>query len=136
MNILITPPEELYKEATEIQEYLDITMSEDGDEAAEMGNSLIVYVGRTAKMLADAKYHLNEKKQSGIMKTLEETAKKVPNATNTAVNELIKSVCRDEQYLVDWLDRLNAASTHKVEWCRTLISKAKAELSLRAMNKN
>ena len=37
---------------------------------------------------------------------------------------------KEEQYLVDWCERINRTATHQLEWCRTLIAKARAEMAL------
>ena len=126
----ITPISDLFTEAERIQKVLEVTISEDGTEATFHGNEIAVYMARTGKMLADAKYHLNQKKQSDIIGTLRTVAKETPNASAKVVNALVDSACKEEQYLVDWIGRLNAASTHKLEWCRTVISKAKEEMRL------
>jgi len=129
----ITPLQDLFKEAENIQKVLEITISEDGTEATYHGNEIAVYMARTGKMLADAKYHLNQKKQSEIIESLRKIAKDTPHATAKAVNALVDSACKEEQYLVDWIGRINAAATHKLEWCRTVISKAKEEMRLAGM---
>ena len=136
MNLIISTLDNLNEEATQIQSDLDVTQSEDANEAQERGNMLAAYISRTGKMLADAKYHLNAKKKSDIMETLVDVAKRTPNASSTVVNELIKSLCKEEQYLVDWIERLNKTSTHQLEWCRTVISKAKAEMAIGSFNKS
>jgi len=124
----ITPFEELLREAERIQQAVEVTISEDGTEATYHGNEIAVYVARTGKMLADAKYYLNEKKRSEVMESLRRAAKDTPNITAKAVNALVDSACQEEQFLVDWLGRLNASATHKLDWCRTVISKAKEEM--------
>ena len=134
MNLNITSFDELFKEALVIQSYLEITISEDASEAAQRGNDLMVYIARTGKMKADAKYWLNEKKQSEVMKTLKEVSARTPNATSTAVNALINSLCKNENFLFDMIERLNRTATHQYEWCRTLISAAKSEFLLNKYN--
>ena len=136
MNLIINTLDDLNEEAKAIQSDLDVTQSEDANEAQERGNMLAAYISRTGKMLADAKYHLNAKKKSDIMETLVDVAKRTPNASSTVVNELIKSICKEEQYLVDWIERLNKTATHQLEWCRTVISKAKAEMSIGSFNRS
>ena len=81
MNLLITSREQILAELTEIDSFLNITMSENAEEAVQRGNDLAVYVARTGKLLADAKYWLNEAVKSKVMQTLVETAK---NAKATA----------------------------------------------------
>lgn len=129
MNINVTPKNQILAELNEIDGFLNITMSENPEEAVVRGNDLAAYVARTGKMLADAKYHLNEAKNNEVMETLREAAKNA-KATAKAVNALIDSLCREEQYLVDWCERANRTATHQLSWCVTVISKAKEEMKL------
>lgn len=63
MNLNITPVENIVTELSSIDAFLNITMSEQIEEAILRGNDLAVYIARTGKLLADAKYHLNAKKK-------------------------------------------------------------------------
>ena len=129
MNLNITPIESIAEELAVIDSYLNITMSEDVQEAVLRGNDLAVYIARSGKLLADAKYYLNGKKKSEVFDTLRETASRA-GATAKAVNAIIDSLCKDEQYLVDWADRVNRACVHNIDWCRTIVSKQKEEMRL------
>lgn len=135
MDLQITSMEDLEKEAVEIDSFLQITMSEDGNEAIMRGNVLAVYISRSGKMLADAKYHLNKQLGGEVIAMLSNVAKKTPFATAKTVNALTDSLCRDERYLMDWINRINATATHQLEWCRTVVSNAKTDKILsRGMN--
>lgn len=129
MNLNITPKDRILSELTDINGFLNMTMSENPEEALLRGNDLAAYVARTGKLLADAKYHLNQARNTEVMETLRETAKNA-KATAKAVNALVDSICRDEQYLVDWCERANRTATHQLSWCVTVISKAKEEMKL------
>lgn len=129
MNLNVTPKNQILAELNEIDGFLNITMSENPEEAVVRGNDLAAYVARTGKLLADAKYHLNEAKNNEVMETLREAAKNA-KATAKAVNAIIDSLCREEQYLVDWCERANRTATHQLSWCVTVISKAKEEMKL------
>ena len=135
MNLLITPQEQILKELMDIDGFLSITMSENAEEAVQRGNDLAVYVARSGKLLADAKYWLNQAMNSETMKTITDTAKNA-KATATAINALVSSLCREERYLVDWCERCNRSATHQIDCCRTLISKAKAEMQMSSMYNN
>ena len=129
MNLNITPIDKIAEELESIDSFLNITMSEDVQEAVMRGNDLAVYIARTGKLLVDAKHHLNEKKKFEGFDTLRETASRA-GATAKAVNAIIDSLCKDEQYLVDWADRVNRACVHNIDWCRTIVSKQKEEMRL------
>ena len=85
----------------------------------------------SGKLLADAKYWLNEAMHSETINTLKQLTKENKLITSTAVNQIIKSLCKDQQYLVDWCERLNRSSTHRADYCRSIISKHKAEMQNR-----
>lgn len=55
--MIITTFTELESEAAQIQAYLEITMSDDLNEAKERATALSVYNARLSKMYADAKYN-------------------------------------------------------------------------------
>lgn len=118
--MIITPFTELETEAAQIQAYLEITMSDDLNEAKERATALSVYNARSGKMLADAKYHYNQAMKSEIMELVKLQAKGQMSAT--AMNQLLKSLARNEQYLVDWIERINRATVHQIDLIRTFIS--------------
>lgn len=126
--------EGIRNEAQQIQEFLEITMSDNPQEVIERGNDLQVYIARTGKLLADAKYILNDQKRHETMDIIrdfiidQKLSAKVQNA-------LIDGLCKEEQYLVDWIDRLNAACTHQLDWCRSVNSKNKEEMRLTNIGK-
>lgn len=97
MNLNITPIDKIAKELEAIDSFLNITMSEEVQEAVLRGNDLAVYIARTGKLLADAKYHLNGKKKSEVFDTLQDTAKAVP--TNRPVcQSLLRSCSRADRF--------------------------------------
>ena len=126
MNLIISTLDNLNEEATQIQSDLDVTQSEDANEAQERGNMLAAYISRTGKMLADAKYHLNTVRKSDIMRIIGEI---IPEKLSAKVqNTLVDTSALEQQFLVDWCERLNRTATHQLDWMRSLISKAKVEM--------
>jgi hypothetical protein len=125
MNNLITPQADIITELTTIQSFLEITMSEDANEAVVRGNDLAVYMARTGKLIADAKIHREQKLRSEM---IQEYKKLIEFPASVAV-KYTDTLVENETYLLTWATRLNAACTHQLDWCRTIISKAKAEMS-------
>jgi hypothetical protein len=80
-------------------------------------------------MLADAKYHKDQKLKTAVFQTLRDTAK-LAGLSITTINKLIDANCETENYLMNWIERMNRTATHQIDWCRTLISKAKEEMRL------
>ena len=124
MNDLITAPPNILTELTEIQDFLQITMSEDANEAVVRGNDLAVYMARTGKLVADCKYHRDQKLRSEMIK---EYQKLLDFPASVAV-KYTETLVENETYAMTWATRLNASCTHQLDWCRTIISKAKAEM--------
>lgn len=129
MNIISTY-EQIKEELKAIQSDLEIEMSEDANEAQYRGNKLAVHMARTGKLLADAKIHRDRKLSSEVVDNL----KKVVQLPASTANKFVDALCYDENYLVNWAERVNRSCTHQLDWCRTVISKAKAEMS--AFNTN
>lgn len=129
MNLNVTSKDQIEAELKNIDSFLNITMSENADEAVARGNDLSVYMARTGKLLADSKYWLDLSMRAEVMDTLRETVKD-SKATAKAINALIDSLCREERYLVNWCERLNRTATHQLSWCVTVISKAKEEMKM------
>lgn len=127
--MIATPIESLIEETRQIQDFTQVTMSGDIEEAVSRGNDLIVYIARTGEMLAQAKYHLNKRMQEETMKLIERILSKEKLSAKVQ-NALMDSICREEQYLVDAIERLNRTCTHQMEWCRTVVAKGREEMRL------
>ena len=125
MNDLITSMSQITAELQDIQNFIEETMSEDPNEAVLRGNDLSVYMARTGKLLADAKYHRDKKLRSEIVSQIKEMVKLAPSVATKFTDTLVER----ESYLMNWAERSNRSCTHQLEWCRTIISKAKAEMN-------
>lgn len=125
MTELITPFNQIADELKEMQSNIEVEISDDIDEAVERGNVLAVYIARSGKLLADAKYHKEKKLRSDVVSEIKQIVKLPPSVAVKFVDTLVEK----ENYLMTWADRLNRTCTHQLEWCRTLVSKAKAEMT-------
>lgn len=114
----------LRTELLEIQDFVEITPSDDVNEVVNRGNDLVAYLARTSKILADAKLMKDEKTNS----TFIEEIKRISQLSPTVANKYIDSLCKDENYIVNWAERLNRTCTHQLDWCRSVLSKAKEEM--------
>ena len=125
MDDLITSMSQITVELQDIQNFIEETMSEDPNEAVLRGNDLSVYMARTGKLLADAKFHRDKKLRSEIVSQIKEMVKLPPSVATKFTDTLVER----ESYLMNWAERSNRSCTHQLEWCRTIISKAKAEMN-------
>lgn len=124
MIVQIASIEEIVKELKIIQSEIEIELSEDIQQAIDRGNYCSAQLARTGKLLADAKLIRDRKLSSEVVTNL----KKVVALPASTANKYVDALCFDENYLVNWCERVNRSCTHQLDWCRTLISKAKAEM--------
>ena len=119
----------LQEEAKQISDYLQITCQNNPQEIQQRIADTMVYVARTGEMLATAKRMLRRRKSKEINNTILTIAKE--NCLSAKVqNALLDSIAEDEAFLVDTLDRLNAAATHQLDALRTLLSYEREGLRL------
>ncbi len=135
MNDIITPVDELIKEAGTMQFFIEVTVGDDPKEWTERGSVLCEFMARSGKCLADAKYHLAEKKKHFIVDELSKLLNLFSYSATTQ-RELISNCCGDLERLVIWFGRMNASCTHQVDWIRTLISKEKEEMKMNHVREN
>lgn len=136
MEKYISQPDDIVEEAIKIQGFCDTINSEGNSDNAsylmEKGNQLEVFISRTGKMLADAKYWYNAetaKLLPGVIHTLKDVkySSKVQNA-------LIESMAKNERLLVDMLERLNRTCTHQADFIRSTLSYIKEEMKIQGYN--
>ena len=132
MELHITPKEQILRELEVIQACEEETISEEVSKVIEYGQTLAPYISRSGKLLADAKHHLNTRMKEDTFDALRKTAKQ-GGATAKAINAIVDSLCADERYLVDFAERVNRCGVHRLDWCRTPISKAKEDMRLSGM---
>ncbi len=122
----MTPKEE----AQEIQKYLEITCSNNPEEIQERIADLAVYMARSGEMLAQAKREVAKARINELVKkVIEPLTDGVPMSATTQ-KELINLISIEEQFLVDWLERINRSCTHQIDALRSLLSYEKENLRL------
>jgi len=121
--------DEVKKEASQIQAYLDIVCSNNLEEITERISQLMAYMSRTGEMLAEAKRLLRSRKSEEIRNTIM-TVARAERLSASVQNALLDSVCEQEAFMADWLDRLNRSCTHQLEGLRSLLSYEKEGLRL------
>ena len=87
------------------------------------------YHARTGYLLAEAKRLLRLKKSDEISNMVRTIAKE-GHLSGKAQNALVDSIAIQENYVVDWADRINSMCVHQIDVIRTLISKEKAEMQM------
>ena len=123
----IATKEGIYKLIDEVQSFLEAHYASDNITAClDRLRSLEGYLATTGKALADAKYLLREMTEASIstIKTLH------PELSPSILSKLIESLCRENAYIVDRLDRQNSGCVHQIDATRTTISTLKEEMKI------
>jgi hypothetical protein len=125
-NIIQEP--EIFKHLTEIQGYCEAHYNQDNPAAVlQRGQELESFLALTGKLVADSKYWQDQFLNSAIKESIEESLKNNGWSVST-INKKIGAVCKENNYLVNWSERLNAAITHQLDFLRSVISKQKEEM--------
>jgi hypothetical protein len=115
----------MWTEIKEMQDYLEITTSEDPNEICERLCTLNVYIARSSRMLAEAKAHRRKAERDVFAAT--------PNASTMPANTLKKylEVCAYEWYEIeDALESLYKSCVHTIDSLRSLLSYTKEDMRL------
>lgn len=124
----MTTPD-LKDKALQIQSYLEVEMSREPEEISERIIMLMSYIAYSGQMLAEAKQILRAKKSSEISKTIIAIAKEQCLSASVQ-NALLDSICDQESYLVDLIERINRTATHQLDACRSLLSYERENMRL------
>lgn len=112
---------ELRERAKEFQMFLETESSNNPEELTDRILKLMSYIAYSGEMLAEAKKLLRSRKSSEISKTIIAIAKEQCLSASVQ-NALLDSICDEEAYLVDYIDRINRTATHQLDGCRSLLS--------------
>lgn len=126
----IATKSEIEIELQNMQEFLEQDLDDDINIALEYGNAALVYYSRSGKLLADAKMHRDRKMRSELV----EQIKTISAYSASVANKFVDTLMEEENYLVNWADRINAALARRSDFCRTVISKGKEEMKLTERN--
>lgn len=117
------------EELRAMQDYMENTCSNNPEEIRSRIIDLMVYLARSGEMLAVAKKELRRKKSSEIQNQIITIAKEACLSA-TVQNALLESICEEESFMVDWVERINRTCTHQIDALRSLLSYEKEGLRL------
>ena len=118
---------ELRERAKELQMFLETESSNNPEELTDRILKLMSYIAYSGEMLVEAKKLLRSRKSSEISKTIIAIAKEQCLSASVQ-NALLDSICDDEAFLVDFIERVNRTATHQLDACRSLLSYEKEQL--------
>ena len=115
-------------EILEHEAFLNVTCSEQPEEALQRGNDLNVLIARTGKMLADAKYWQDGAKVKATENAV--SSGLVDRLSPSSFNKYMDYTTKDENFMVNWIERIHRTAEKQLDWTRTLVSYAKEEMRL------
>ena len=118
--------EKMVREASGIQAFMESGPTDEPSILAERLAYCNVYLARSGEMLAHAKQLLNE----ATLEVYERQGDRLLKAGAQLASKVIAGYCSQEQFLADWLDRINKGLVHHADNLRTLVSYAKANMMM------
>ena len=125
-TICLSDLDAMLAECQQMQDYLEVCASDDANELVERLTYINVYMARSAKLLADAKLMQDK----ATVRVFAEHGKAIVKMPATIAAKFIGAMCEQENYLVNWLDRINRALVHQGDNIRTQVSFNKEQLKL------
>ena len=119
------PIDKMITEIQEMQEFLEITASDNPTELLQRLTDLNVYLARSGKLLADAK-KIQDILTANIFCSKGDY---ISRLSTTLASKFIASQTAIINQLVTWIDRINRTCVHQSDNIRTQISFAKMEKS-------
>lgn len=120
--------EEIQEKAGEMQSYLELKSGSEPNDLIERAENLAIFIAKSGQCLADAKYLQDNIVNGAIMEALQKAYEE--RLSPSTINKFVLTAAKEFNYLVNWLDRINATATHQLDAVRTLISYRKAEMNL------
>jgi len=117
--------EQLTAIALEIQTFLEEKPGSEPNDLINRIEQMAVYIALSGECLAEAKYYLDQRKNDAIEVTL--SMAKADKWSISIIHKKIDALCKDDNYLVNKLDRINASATHQLDGLRSVLSYRKTE---------
>ncbi|MFV0501757.1 MAG: hypothetical protein ACK5MH_09235 [Bacteroidales bacterium] len=117
---------QLIKMAQAIQEFLEQDVSDNPNDLVDRLSTINTFLATSGKALADAKLLQDSK----VKKLYDDYFNQISGFSPTVATKFINAMTDKENYLVNWLDRINRTLVHSGDNIRTQVSFAKEELRL------
>lgn len=93
-------------------------------------NELSAWQANSGKCVADAEYYLNDKLDSVFKELMSDDNLKNKNIAPTVLTKYMNGECKEYIYLLKLAERYNRGITHRCDSIRSILSFAKAELTV------
>lgn len=95
----------------------------------DLGGRLATYIAYTGSEVAKAKKALLLAKKAAYFKAMEDLRSKGKEVAPSLVKDFVSTMCADQEERYLLCERMNAATTHTLEFVRTCISALKTEMA-------
>ena len=95
----------------------------------ELGSRLATYIAYTGSEVAKAKKALLMAKKAAYYKAMEDLRKQGKEVAPSLVKDFVSTMCADQEERYLLCERMNAATTHQLDFIRTCISCLKTEMA-------
>jgi len=120
--------DELLLKADKFQKYLEEKTGSEPNDLITRAENLSILIAQSGQCLADAKYLQDTVINGAIMEAIQKFYS--DKLSPSTVNKFVTTAAKEANYLVNWLDRINATATHQLEGIRSILSYRKAEMSM------
>ena len=119
---------ELQQKATDMNAYLQKEVGSEPNDIIQRIEYLSIMISESGELLAKAKYNQDMTIHSETMKVIREGF--IDKMSITTINNLIKALAKDDNYLVNQFDRINSAAAKQLAGLITILSYRKAEMQI------
>lgn len=109
-----------------MQAYLELKPGSEPNDLIERAENLAVLMAKSGQCLADARYIQDMVVNGAIMEALQKAYEE--KLSPSTINKFVTTAARDNNHLVNWLDRINATATHQIDAIRSILSYRKTEM--------
>ena len=117
---------DIITELEQYQAFLEQPLSGEPDEMVRVLGELNTILARSGLLLAEAKKMRDEKMKDVFFVEFA----KLKQLSPTLAKQYVEASCKDENYVVNWSERVNRSCVHVGDNLRTIISLAKENLRL------
>ena len=120
--------EQLKEKAAKMAIYLEKPYKSDPEDLLERMSTLSILMAQSGQCLADAKYYQDTIINGAIMDAIQRAYEE--KLSPSTINKFVITAAKDQNYLVNTFDRINASATHLLDAVRTAISYEKSKMNL------
>ena len=120
--------EQLKETAERMQAYLEKKPGTEPNDLIERAENLNVLIAQSGSCLADAKYLQDIVVNGAIMEALQKAYEE--RLSPSTINKFVTTAAKDQNYLVNFFDRINSSAVHQLDSLRSILSYRKAEMTI------